>query len=100
MTTQPEKPTNECIVCGKAVKTLRRGLCPSHYAQYSRARENAIAKGLDADEYDASLVQQGLLAEDYRNTNNPFAIALQQFAANQKVARLEKATKDARKKSE
>jgi len=49
---------------------LRKGLCPSHYAQYYRAREIAVAKGLDAEQFDIDLVRQGLLSEDARGANN------------------------------
>jgi hypothetical protein len=68
--TKPKKSDKTCLICKKSAKTLRKGLCPSHYAQYSRSRELAIAKGLDADQFDADLIAQGLLSEDARAANN------------------------------
>ncbi len=94
-----EKPPDAgCLVCKKSSKTLRKGLCPSHYAQYSRARELALAKGLDVDSFDADLIKQGLLAEDARQSNNPFASALAKFEAKKDVLEAEKKLEEKRRK--
>lgn len=101
MSTKQDKPIKSdkaCLICEKSQKTLRKGLCPSHYAQYSRARELAIAKGLDPEEFDSDLVAQGLLREDGRNASNPFASALAKFEAKRDVAKAQTDLQERREK--
>lgn len=62
-----------CVVCGK-VESLRRGLCNSHYQLFTRERTKVLAKGGSALDFEAKLVEQGLLAPDARSSGNPFAI--------------------------
>lgn len=60
-----------CVVCGK-VESLRRGLCNSHYQLFTRERTKVLAKGGSALDFEAKLVEQGLLAPDARSSGNPY----------------------------
>jgi hypothetical protein len=71
--------TSACIICHKSNVQLRRGLCPSHYANYDRAKEIAVASGFSEEDFDARLISQGLLKADARHSTNPFVVVLEEL---------------------
>lgn len=60
-----------CLVCGKKMATLKRGLCGAHYELYRRARQT-LPEDQRAD-FEEQLIERGKLAKDARPANNPFA---------------------------
>jgi hypothetical protein len=73
----------KCLICGDTV--LQRQLCSFHYGQFRRRKESLKTKE-KRKAYDDWAVEKGLIGDDARNSDDPFAEALEEFLANDPIA--------------
>lgn len=57
-----QKPAGDgkttCLICGKS-QIHQRGLCIADYHKFTRARKRAVASGVDPEDFESQLVDQG-----------------------------------------
>jgi hypothetical protein len=63
-----------CIVCSQTDSDLKRGLCSADYQKWRNASKKV--KPHEQEEWEAMLVEQGVLLPDQRFRSDPFKEAL------------------------